>query len=207
MGGRNRTCVREREPLLVDLLVLLGAAAHGVLPDLHGRAPAVAALRFTAGRSKQNPTTWPHCVETGTEFSNGLFYLSSSARHRLELQGVVRPWSLAPTHARWLPNASKSVDAAVPARGTMAEWDEVGAHPILRVLFFRGSISPGVVSERNQVCRLCRIVIAHPFFFLAQFLLSPSTTKNTPFIFILYIILHVYRARLIYLEKTKYLIL
>lgn len=37
-GGRNRTCVREREPLLVDLLVLLGAAARGVLPDLHGRA-------------------------------------------------------------------------------------------------------------------------------------------------------------------------
>jgi len=36
-----------------------------------GRA-AVAALRFTAGRSKQNPTTWPHCVETGTEFSHGL---------------------------------------------------------------------------------------------------------------------------------------
>jgi len=34
----NRTCVREREPLLVDLLVLLGAAARGVLPDLHGRA-------------------------------------------------------------------------------------------------------------------------------------------------------------------------
>ena len=22
---------------------------------------------------KQNPTTWPHCAETGAEFSNGLF--------------------------------------------------------------------------------------------------------------------------------------
>lgn len=67
---------------------------------------------------------------------------------------------LEPTRGGWRTRPPSSVDAAVPARGTMAGRDEVGVDRILRVLFFRGPISPGVVS-RNQMCRLCRIVIAY----------------------------------------------
>lgn len=67
---------------------------------------------------------------------------------------------LEPTRGGRRTRQPSSVDAAVPARGTMAGRDKVGADRILRVLFFRGPISPGVVS-RNQMCRLCRIVIAY----------------------------------------------
>ena len=103
-------------------------------PGRSSGAPWSSCSRGTARSSWAGARRWPRSAlppgEASKTLRRGLTvrkqeqsfqmgFLPERAQHRLE--GVVRPWSLARTHARWLPNAS-SVDATAPARGTMAGW-------------------------------------------------------------------------------------